>query len=138
MTRYVIDPATLLRIATEDLAPGAHHQLVAPGFIRSEALAVLLDAVRCGELSETQALALHERMTAVKLRLLADRVSRRTAWTIARERPSTSLRDAEYVAITQLQADALVTTDPTLAAVADGLVVLAPFSELSSPSPHAS
>ncbi len=94
--------------------------------LRPMALAVLHDAVRRGEFSETPALALHERMTAVKRRLLADRVSRRTAWTVARERPSSSLRDAEYVAITELQADALVTTDPTLAAVADGLVVLAP------------
>src|SRR6201999_3744762 len=64
------------------------------------------------------ALAAHERMTEIKLRLLGDRVSRRTAWQIAREHDWDTLRDAEYLAVTRLQADALVTVDPALAALA--------------------
>ena len=49
------------------------------------------------------------------MRLLADRVSRRTAWRIAREHGWDTLRDAEYLAMTKLQADALVTVDTALA-----------------------
>ena len=44
-------------------------------------------------------------MTQLKLRLLGDRVSRSTAWKIARQQDWDSLRDAEYLAITRLQAD---------------------------------
>jgi hypothetical protein len=39
-------------------------------------------------------------------------------------------RDAEYLAITRLQADALVTVDPDLTAKAAGLVPVAPFEAL--------
>ena len=41
-----------------------------------------------------------------------------------------TLRDAEYMAITRLQADALVTVDPVLAARADGVVPVAPLEVL--------
>ncbi len=64
------------------------------------------------------------------MRLLGDRVSRRTAWRIARQRGWETLRDAEYLAITQLQADALVTVDPDLAAKAAGVVPVAPLHVL--------
>ena len=56
-------------------------------------------------------------MTEIKIRLLGDRVSRKTAWRVAREHDWDTLRDAEYLAVTRLQADALVTVDPGLAAV---------------------
>ncbi|MBC8162962.1 MAG: hypothetical protein H7Z42_17275, partial [Roseiflexaceae bacterium] len=38
--------------------------------------------------------------------------------------------DAEYVALTQLQADALITLDEKLAAAVEGLVTVAPFEAL--------
>jgi predicted nucleic acid-binding protein len=41
--------------------------------------------------------------------------------------------DAEYLAVTRLQADALVTVDPELAAKAEGVVPLAPVTALSTP-----
>lgn len=134
MTRYVIDAPTLLRLVAEGVQVGAAHQIVAPSLIRSEALALLYDAVRRGDLAEEVALQHHERLTELKMRLLGDRVSRRTAWRIARERGWTSTRDAEYVAVTRLQADALVTVDPVLAARAAGLVPLAPLSDLTGRS----
>lgn len=40
------------------------------------------------------------------MRLLGDRVSRRTAWEIAREQGWETTYGAEYVAVTRLQADA--------------------------------
>lgn len=131
MTRLVIDPQALLEIVTEERAVAAGHQLVAPNAIRSQALELLLVAVRDGRISEREALRLHERMTELKMRLLGDRVSRRTAWTLAREQGWAGLRQAEYVAVTQLQADALVAADPELARRAEGLVRLAPLSALN-------
>jgi predicted nucleic acid-binding protein len=90
----------------------------------------LLREVAEGESTEKAAFELHERMTEVKMRLLGDRVSRRTAWQIAREHGWDALRDAEYLAVTRLQADALVTVDPDLAAKAEGVVPVAPIADL--------
>ena len=45
---------------------------------------MLLEAVRNGDLTEELALQHDERLTELKMRLLGDRVSRRTAWKIAR------------------------------------------------------
>lgn len=134
MARYVLDAPTLLHLVAEDVQVDPEHQIVAPGLIRSDALALLFDAVRRGALTEKVALAHHERLTGLKMRLLGDRVSRRTAWQIAREQGWTSTHDAEYLAVTRLQADALVTVDPALAAKAEGLAPLAPLGALSAPS----
>jgi len=72
-------------------------------------------------------------MTERKLRQLGDRVSRRTAWNLAIEHGWTSIEEAEYLAVTLLQADALVALDPDLAAMATGIVELASVSQLGSP-----
>lgn len=130
MARYVIDAPTLLTLLDDDLPLDPAHRLVAPSSLRSEALQRLLTDVRRGEREEKAALALHERVTELKMRLLGDRVSRATAWRIAREHDWDALRDAEYLAVTRLQADALVTVDPALAAKAQGVVPLAPLDAL--------
>jgi predicted nucleic acid-binding protein len=130
VTHYGIDAPTLLHLVDHDLPVDPDHQLVAPNSIRSHALELLLHDVRRGEREEKAALALHERMTELKIRVLGDRVSRRTAWTIARDHDWDSLRDAEYLAVAKLQADSLVTTDPGLAAKAAGVVPVAPLTVL--------
>jgi predicted nucleic acid-binding protein len=132
MTRYVIDAPTLLRLLDDGVPIDPAHQLVALSSLRSEALQRLLTDVRRGEREEKAALALHERITEVKMRLLGDRVSRVTAWRIAREHDWDTLRDAEYLAVTRLQADALVTVDADLAAKARGVVPLAPLESLQA------
>ena len=132
MARYVLDAVTLLHVVTHNVAIDVSHQIVAPNAIRSQALTMLLDAVNAGELSEADALALHERLTELKMRLLGDLVSRRTAWKIAREHGWTSTLDAEYLAVCRLQADALVTVDTGFAARAAGIVALAPLSALTA------
>lgn len=132
MARYVIDARTLLHIISHDVEVNAGHQLVAPNMIRSQALAILLDAVRAGELSEADALSHHERLTELKMRLLGDRVSRRTAWKIASEHGWATTFDAEYLAVCRLQADALVTVDESLATLAFGIVPLAPLEAIST------
>jgi predicted nucleic acid-binding protein len=130
MARYVIDAPTLLHLVDAGLHVDPRHQLVAPNSIRSEALELLLRDVRAGKRAEAAALAAHERMTEMKMRLLGDRVSRRTAWQIARQHDWDILRDAEYLAVTRLQADALITVDPSLAATARDLVTVAAIDNL--------
>ena len=131
MARYVIDAATLLHLVAEGVQVSPEHQLVAPNLIRSQALAGLLDAVHRGELTEEVALQHHERLTELKMRLLGDRVSRRTAWRIAREQGWGTTYDAEYFAVTRLQADAFVTVDPAMATKAENVVPLAPLEVLA-------
>ena len=130
MTRYVIDASTLLHIVDAGLRADPGHQLVAPNSIRSEALELLLQDVRAGQRSEAAALKAHERMTGVKMRLLGDRVSRRTAWQIAREYDWDTLREAEYLAVTRVQADALVTVDPTSPPPPRDAIVVAAIEDL--------
>lgn len=130
MTRFVIDPPTLLRLASTNDEVNAKHQLVAPNAIRSQALDLLFRRVLAGDLTERDALDLHERITQLKMRLLGDRVSRRTAWQMAREHGWNTIIQAEYIAVTKLQADALVTVDADLAAKASEVVPLAPLTDL--------
>ncbi len=130
MKRFVIDAPTLLHLVDHAVRVAVDVQLVAPNAIRSEALTTLLRDVAAGRRTEKEALAAHERLTEVRMRLLGDRVSRGTAWRIARERGWDSLRDAEYLAVARLQADALVTVDAGLAAKADGVVPVAPLEAL--------
>ncbi len=133
MTRYVVDAPTLLHLVDRDLQVDARHQLVGPNSIRSEAMQLLLDEVWRGERTDAEALAAHTAMTELKMRLLGDRVSRATAWRIAQELGWSLLRDAEYLAIVRLQADALVTIDARLAAVAADLVPVVPLEDLLVP-----
>ena len=81
-------------------------------------------------LEERAALEIHNTLTELKVRLLGDRVSRRNAWDIARRFDWDRLTEAEYLSVTQLQADALVTVDPELAARAADVVPLAPLDAL--------
>lgn len=130
MTRFTIDAPTLLHLVDGDLTVDPAHQLVAPSSIRSEALERMLSDVRAGTRTEPDARRLHTRMTELKIRALGDRVSRWTAWKIAREQDWATLRDAEYLAVTQLQADALISVDPELVAKAEGVVPTAPLEDL--------
>ena len=128
--RYAIDAPTLLRIVAARVPIPDDVQLVAPSGIRSQALGILLDRVRAGELTDAEARDLHTAMTELRIRVLGDRVSRWTAFRLAREHGWTTTIDAEYLAIAQLQADALVTVDPRLAALADGVVPVAGLDAL--------
>jgi predicted nucleic acid-binding protein len=135
VTRFAIDPATLVQLGESNHTIDSNHQLVAPNSIRSMALDLLLQRVRNGELTEAAAMALHERMTESKIRLLGDRVSRRTAWQIAMAHGWNTIRLAEYLAVATLQADVLVAADPELAMKAAGVVPLATLADLMAPAP---
>jgi predicted nucleic acid-binding protein len=130
--RYTIDAPTLLHVVEHHVRVAEDVQLVAPNSVRSEAVELLLRDVAADRRNDAAALDLHERLTAVKIRLLGDRVSRAVAFQIAREQGWSDLHDAELLAVTRLQADALVTVDPALAAKAEGIVPVADLAVLSS------
>lgn len=130
MTRFGIDAKTFLHLARHEHRPHPDHQLVAPSSLRSAALELVLTEVREGQLDERTALAIHDRLTELKVRLLGDRVSRRTAWQIARAHNWSTLQVAEYLAVTRLQADALATIDPAMERAAAGIIATAPVDRL--------
>lgn len=129
--RYGIDASTLLLIASGDRVVAPTHTLVAPNRILPDLLELLLAEVRDGSRDEKDALAVHTRATETKIRLLGDRVSRRTAWNLAREHDWAELRDAEYISVAKLQADALATADPRLVGLASTIVTVVEPAALS-------
>lgn len=133
MTRYAIDAAVALRIVTDSLPVASTHQLVGPAVLRSHALSSLYRDVRAGRRGEAEGRRLLEQIAGLKIRLLGDRVSRATAWRIAAQHDWEDTALAEYLAVASLQADALITDDPALAAAAEGIVRVAEISELLGP-----
>jgi len=129
MTRYAIDPPTLLALARAGYA-GAEHQLVGPAGLRSQAMSLLYAELRAGTLAEADIRPLLDGITTIRVRLLGDRMSRGTAWRLARELGLDDTGPAEYLAVTRLQADALVALDPAIARLAEGVVPLAPIDVL--------
>jgi predicted nucleic acid-binding protein len=67
----------------------------------------------------------------LRIRLLGDRVLQAVAWKVAAQLGWSDTFDAEYVALTQLQADALITLDQRLADAVKDLVTVAPLEALS-------
>lgn len=130
MTRFVVDAGTVLRLAGEQVAVAAGHELLAPTLLRSQTLSMLHEAVQRGELPADVARERLARVGRMRIRLLGDSVLRRRAWELADRLGWASTYDAEYVALTVLQADAFVTLDPELARSLDGIVPIAPFDAL--------
>ncbi len=131
MTRFVVDCDTLLRIAAGEIEVRAEHQLVAPTLVRSQALAALYESARRGEISAAEGLERVTRINSLKVRFLGDKVLQRTAWRVGDELGWETTYDAEFVALTQLQADAFVTSDRDLARAVSGLVETATIDALS-------
>jgi predicted nucleic acid-binding protein len=126
----VITADVALRLAAERVVPAVEHQLVAPTLIRSQMLSSLYRQVRRGELDRAEADARMDHFRSMRPRLLGDRVLQRVAWRIAEQLGWDDTFDAEYVALTQLQADSLVTLDDELATAVGDLVVVASIDEL--------
>jgi indolepyruvate ferredoxin oxidoreductase alpha subunit len=122
MTRFVVDCETLLRVAAGEIEVAAGHQLVAPTLVRSQALAALYEAARRGEITASEGIERVTRLNSLKVRFLGDKVLQRQAWKVADQMGWETTYDAEYVALTTLQADALVTSDDELARAVTGLV----------------
>ena len=126
----MVDCKTLLRIAAGEIEVAPEHKLVAPTLVRSQALSALYQAARRGEISAAEGIERVTRINSLKVRFLGDKVLQRQAWKVADELGWETTYDAEYVALTQLQADALVTSDEDLARAVSGLVETAPVDAL--------
>ena len=130
MTRFVVDADTLLRIAAGEIEVASGHQLLAPTLVRSQALSALYEAARRGEVSAADGLERVTRVNSLGVRFLGDKVLQRTAWRIADQLGWQTTFDAEFVALTQLQADVFVTSDRDLARAVSGLVETATIDAL--------
>jgi predicted nucleic acid-binding protein len=130
MTRFVVDCGVVLELASEGFEVAPEHELLAPTLLRSQTLSALHEAVHAGEIARDVALERLARIRASPIRLLGDAVLRRRAWHVADELGWASTYDAEYVALTQLQADAFVTLDSELARRVEGIVSTATIDAL--------
>jgi predicted nucleic acid-binding protein len=130
VARFVVDCETLLRIASGEVEVAAEHRLLAPTLVRSQALSALYEAARRGEISAAEGIERVTRINSLKVRFLGDKVLQRTAWKVAEQLGWETTYDAEYVALTQLQADSFVTSDRNLARAASTLVETATIDAL--------
>ena len=130
MTRFVIDAGVAIQLAADEVDVAADHELLAPTLIRSQVLSLLHEAVVRGDLTDAVAREHLARIGRMRIRLLGDGVLRRRAWTIADELGWASTYDAEYLALTRLQADAFITLDADLARRAADVVPVASIDAL--------
>jgi predicted nucleic acid-binding protein len=130
MTRFVVDCGVVLHLVREGIEVPAEHELLAPTLLRSQTLSALHEAVDRGEIPPDVALDRLTGIWALPIRLLGDAVLRRRAWDLAEQLGWAETYDAEYLALTQLQADAFVTLDTELARRVEGVVPTATIEAL--------
>src|SRR5262252_6988577 len=111
MTKFVVDATAVLHLASAGIEVPDAHKLLAPTLLRSQTLSTLHEAVQRGELPAEVARDRLARIGRMPIRLLGDAVPRRRAWDPADQFGWASTYNAEYVALTQLQAGAFVTLD---------------------------
>jgi predicted nucleic acid-binding protein len=133
MTRFVVDCGVVLRLAAERIEVPDTHQLLAPTLLRSQTLSALHEAVHRGEIARDAARDRLSHVRGMKIRLLGDAVLQRRAWDVADRLGWIETYDAEYVALTLLQADAFVTLDAKLARRVKDIVLTATLEELLEP-----
>jgi predicted nucleic acid-binding protein len=130
MGRFVVDASTVLHLVGAGVQLASRHKLLAPTLLRSQTLSALHEAVQRGELPADVARERLGRIGRMPIRLLGDAVLRRRAWDLADQLGWASTYEAEYLALTQLQADAFVTKDAKLARKVRGIVTIASIDEL--------
>jgi predicted nucleic acid-binding protein len=131
MTRFVVDAGVVLHLVSAGIEVSDEHELLAPTLLRSQTLSTLHEAVQRGEIPAAVAREHLTRIGKMKIRLLGDAVLRGRAWDLASKLGWASTFNAEYVALTQLQADAFVTMDAELARSVEGVVTTASIDALS-------
>jgi predicted nucleic acid-binding protein len=132
VTRFVVDCGVALRLVAEGIDISSEHELLAPTLLRSQALSALHEAAHRGEVAPDVARERRDRIHTLPIRLLGDAVLRRRAWEVADELGWSETYDAEYVALTLLQADVFVTLDAGLARRVEGIVETATIEALTS------
>jgi predicted nucleic acid-binding protein len=124
--KLVIGPDVAMWLAEQRGKVPAHHKLLAPTLLRSQVLAWCYAQVQAGQLSRKEADARLDYLRGLQIRLLGDRVLQHTAWAMAQELGWTDTFVAEYLALTKLQAEALVTRNGQVADAAKRLVRVVP------------
>jgi predicted nucleic acid-binding protein len=130
MTRFVVDAGAVLHLVSGEVKVSGEHELLAPTLLRSQTLSALHEAVQRGEIPAEVGRERLAQVGRMPIRLLGDAVLRRQAWKVADQLGWASTYDAEYIALTQLQADAFVTLDAELARNVQGIVTTAPVDAL--------
>jgi predicted nucleic acid-binding protein len=130
MTRFVVDVGAVLHLVSAEVEVSGEHELLAPTLLRSQTLSALHEAVQRGEIPAEVGRDRLDRVGRMPIRLLGDAVLRRQAWKVADQLGWASTYDAEYIALTQLQADAFVTLDAELTRSVEGIVATAPIDAL--------
>jgi predicted nucleic acid-binding protein len=130
MTRCVIGPDVAVHLAHHEAVIAEGTQLLAPTLLRSQLLSRLYRAVREGEMTKEEADHRLNYVRGLRIRLLGDRVLQQVAWKIADQLEWPDTLDAEYLALTQLQADAFITLHQDLAQAVKGVVPTAPIEVL--------
>lgn len=129
--RFVVHHTALLYLAESGALISDEHELLAPSSSRSHVLSMLHEDVHRGEL---EAEAARQRLTYIRglrMRLLGDAVMQRVAWELADRLDWPATYDAEYIALTTLQADAFITVDERLARAARDVVSLATVDSIT-------
>jgi predicted nucleic acid-binding protein len=132
MTRFVIGPDVALMLAEGRVPIPSRHTLLAPTLLRSQVLAHLYSETQSGLLSRQEADDRLDYIRRLQIRLLGDRVLQRTAWEFAERLKLKDTFVAEYLALTKLQADALVVRDVDLREAARAWVPVATPEEMLS------
>jgi len=132
MSKFVVDCGVVLHLVSEGTEVAAEHKLLAPTLLRSQTLSALHEAVHAGEIPPEVGLERIRLVGSIRIRLLGDAMLRRRAWEIAEQLGWAETYDAEYIALTQLQADAFVTLDKKLARRVEEIVTTATIDALGS------
>src|SRR5882757_1085876 len=133
MTTFVIDAQVAIDLATGGATIPAEHSLTAPTLLRSQALALVYESVHRGEIDERAGRKILDDIRGLRIRFLGDRSLEDHAWRLAAKLNWPDIYQVEYIVLTQLQADALVTSDDKLAAAARAFVKTASPADILRP-----
>jgi predicted nucleic acid-binding protein len=122
VTIFVIDAPVAIDLAANGATIPSEHSLTAPTLLRSQVLSLVYESVRRGEIDERAGRKILDDVRGLRIRLLGDRSLQDHAWRVAAQLNWPDTYRAEFIALTQLQADALATADHELAAAASTLV----------------
>lgn len=125
MTTFVIDARVAIDLAVAGATIPPEHSLTAPTLLRSQVLALVYASVHRGEIEERVGRKILDDIRGLRIRFLGDRSLEDHAWRLARKLNWPDVHQVQYIALTQLQADALVTADSELASAASALVKIA-------------
>ncbi|TQR87401.1 DUF1905 domain-containing protein [Mycobacterium hodleri] len=132
-TTFVVDARVAVDLATTGATIPAEHSLTAPTLLRSQVLALVYESVHRGEIDERAGRKILDDIRGLRIRFLGDRSLEDHAWRLAVQIGWPDVHQAQYIALTQLQADALVTGDDELASAARAFVTIATPADILRP-----